>query len=154
MGQNTKATITAIISGFSALFGWHGWLALLFVAGMTLDIATGVTVAGVRGEWKSSTMCKGLAHKMGAVFAVAAALLFDAILVLVIGNLPGVQLPFAIPTLLGPLTMVWYTIAEFGSILENVGQLGVPVPGFLKKAIKLLHTAVDSAGEATDKQSQ
>ena len=44
--------------------------------------------------------------------------------------------------------MVWYIIAEFGSIIENIGLMGVPVPGFLQKAIKVLNNAVDAAGDA------
>ena len=82
------------------------------------------------------------------VLAVLVAVLLDAALSLVVGNLPGVQLPPSIPAILGPLTMVWYIIAEFGSIIENIGLMGVPVPGFLQKAIKVLNNAVDAAGDA------
>lgn len=143
-----KAAVTAVIAAFGAMFGWYGWLAVLFATGMTIDIITGVLVACIKGEWESRVMREGLAHKVGSIFAVLVAVLMDAALSLVVGNLPGVQLPFVIPAILGPLTMVWYIIAEFGSIVENIGLMGVPVPGFLQKAIKVLNNAVDAAGDA------
>lgn len=146
--NGAKAALTAVIGAFGAIFGWYGWLAVLFAAGMTIDIITGVMVANLHGEWRSSIMREGLAHKVGSIFAVLVAVLLDAALSLVVGNLPGVQLPFTIPAILGPLTMVWYIIAEFGSIIENIGLMGVPVPGFLQKAIKVLNNAVDAAGDA------
>ena len=39
------------------------------------------------------------------------------------------------------------THMELGSILENVGKMGAPLPEFLKKMIAVLKATVDTAGD-------
>ena len=41
-------------------------------------------------------------------------------------------------------------LMELGSILENVGKMGAPLPEFLKKMIAVLKATVDTAGENTE----
>ena len=41
-----------------------------------------------------------------------------------------------------------YILTELGSIVENAGALGAPIPGWLAAAIKVLGSSVDQAGEA------
>ena len=43
---------------------------------------------------------------------------------------------------------VEYTLTELGSIVENVGVMGAPVPGFLTRIIAALHDSVEDAGDA------
>jgi phage-related holin len=43
--------------------------------------------------------------------------------------------------------MVWYILSELGSITENAGKMGAPVPKFLKEAIVLFKGTVDAAGD-------
>ena len=49
--------------------------------------------------------------------------------------------------LLFPLVTAWYLLTELGSIVENAGKLGAPMPAFLKKAVAALRERVDSRGE-------
>ena len=74
-----------------------------------------------------------------------------AILDVVIGhlltNLPGVELPFAYTVLLCPLVVIWYILTEAGSIIENAGALGAPVPRWLSKMIAALEQKVEEAGD-------
>ena len=64
--------------------------------------------------------------------------------------LPGVVLPFEYTTLLCPLVVVWYTLTELGSIVENAVNLGAPVPQWLKKMLSAAKDAVDKLGEEND----
>ncbi len=43
-------------------------------------------------------------------------------------NVPRVELPFTYTVLLCPLAVTWYILIEDGSIIENAGALGVPIP--------------------------
>ncbi|WP_083908968.1 phage holin family protein [Ruminiclostridium cellobioparum] len=45
------------------------------------------------------------------------------------------------------IVIVWYILTELGSIIENAGKMGDPIPGFLQKAIALFKGTVDAAGE-------
>jgi len=57
-------------------------------------------------------------------------------------------LPFAYPMLFSPLVLAWYVLTEMGSILENAGRLGAPLPPFLVRWIAVLEKKVGKAGEA------
>ena len=67
-----------------------------------------------------------------------------------LGHLPGVVLPFEYTTLLCPLVVVWYTLTELGSIVENAVSLGAPVPQWLQKMLSAAKDAVDKLGEEND----
>lgn len=136
-----KAALSALAAALTALWGWFGWLVLGWVAAMALDYVTGSCAALKSGAWSSKVAREGIWHKMGSVCAVALAGLLD----LVLGQLAGrLELPFAYSVFLCPLVVVWYILTEAGSIAENAGALGAPIPGFLRKAIADLK---DQTGE-------
>lgn len=64
-----------------------------------------------------------------------------------IREIQGIRLPFEYSSLVGPIVLVWYIVAELGSIVENAGKLGAPIPKFLVKAIQTLHTSAGQVGE-------
>lgn len=142
-----KAMVTAIFAGISAKMGWFGWLIVIYGLSMAIDYATGSALAVKRHGWSSKTAREGLWHKLGSIVAVIAAALADWVLALMLANLPGVSLPFTYSVLLCPLVMVWYIITELGSIVENVGEMGAPVPAFLRRAIAALQDAAQQAGD-------
>lgn len=47
----------------------------------------------------------------------------------------------------GLLVTVWLILNEILSILENLDEIGVPVPGFIKKFAGHLKTSVEKKGE-------
>lgn len=97
-------------------------------------------------EWQSSVARNGLNHKGGMVGAVIVAFLFDWLVALVLANLPVIDLPFEYTVLLAPIVLVWYILTELGSIIENIGLLGAPVPPFLTKIIKVLYDSTEAVG--------
>lgn len=73
------------------------------------------------------------------------ALIFDWLIATILTNIPGIALPFDYSVFLGPVVLVWYIVTELGSIVENAGALGAPIPAFLQAAIKSLDQAVDGS---------
>ena len=67
------------------------------------------------------------------------------IIAMILANIPGITLPFDYSVFLGPVVLVWYIVTELGSIVENAGALGAPIPAFLQAAIKSLNDAVDGS---------
>ena len=140
-----KAAITAILAAMTALWGWFGWIIVAWIACMAIDYLTGSAAALRAGEWSSSVARDGIWHKVGSIVAVVVAAILDMVISTVISNIPNVTLPFTYSVLLGPLVVIWYILTEAGSIIENVGALGAPIPAWLSKMIETLKSNVDDA---------
>lgn len=144
--NSAKAALAALFAALTAVFGWFGWLVILFVLCMVIDYLTGSAVASKNGEWSSDAARAGLWHKCGSLIAVVVAGLADIVVGLVVNNIPAITLPFDYTVLICPIVVVWYILTELGSIVENAGALGAPIPEFLKKMIKVFKDATDAAG--------
>ena len=130
-----KAAFAAAAAFGTALFGWVGWLIMLWLAATALDYITGTCAAIYKRRWSSAAARQGLWHKLGSIFAVLVAALCDIALNVVGENLGlGIIRP-DYRCITTPLVVVWYTFTELGSIVENAAAMGAPVPAFLKKLI-------------------
>ena len=149
-----KAAVAAVLGALTAFWGWFGWLACLWVGLMLLDYLSGSAAACKNGEWSSAAARSGVWHKAGEVVVVLVAACADLLLGLVLDNLPVVQLPVAFRGIVCPLVLVWYILTETGSIIENAGEMGAPIPAWLTKAIEALRAKVDEAGTETDTEGK
>lgn len=147
---HAKAAVAAAVAVLTALWGWFGWLVVLFVGCMAVDYLTGSAAAMRRGEWSSASARDGIWHKCGSIIVVMVAGAADLLIGTILGHLPGVVLPFEYTVLLCPLVTVWYTLTELGSIVENAVALGAPVPAWLTKMLFAAKDAVDKLGEEND----
>lgn len=143
-----KAALTLIATLFVGLFGWLGVAFLLLVGAMLVDYITGSIAARGLGEWSSSIARTGLRHKLGEVLAVGAAAFADLGVDVVLRSdafafLPGVSWPKCFTM----IVIFWYLFTEIGSIIENAGEMGAPVPAWLARGIAVLKAKVDQAGE-------
>lgn len=138
-----KALASGVGAALTALWGWFGWLVLAWVVCMIIDYLTGSAAALRAGKWSSATARDGIWHKVGCAVAVIVAAILDMLVGTLIGHFPAIQLPFEYSVFFCPLVVVWYTLTECGSIVENAGALGAPVPGWLTRAIEALENTVD-----------
>ena len=141
-----KAAVAAVCAALTALWGWFGWVVVAWIGCMIIDYATGSAAALRAGEWSSKSARDGIWHKLGSVVAVIVAAILDTVIGHLLGNVPGVELPFTYTVLLCPLVVIWYILTEAGSIIENAGALGAPIPEWLTKMIAALGASVDQAG--------
>lgn len=139
-----KGAVTAILAFLTALWGWLGWAVLIWLACLLLDYISGTAAARKAGEWSSAIARDGLWHKLGEIFAVLVAALADIALSVVMESAP-LKLPFEIGALVTPVVLLWYIITELGSILENAGKMGAPLPEWLKKMLKMYKDTLDAA---------
>lgn len=142
-----KAAIAAVVAALTALWGWFGWLCVVWVLMMTADYLTGYGAALKNGEWSSAVAREGIWHKIGCVVTVMVAGALDGSIGYLLGNIQSVTLPFTYTVFLCPLVLAWYILMEVGSITENVGKMGAPVPPWLRRMIAVLQDSVDEAGE-------
>lgn len=146
-----KAALAAIIAFLTALWGWVGWAAWIWIGCMLIDYLSGSAAAKKDGEWASSVARAGLWHKLGEVFAVLVAALCDIALHVII-NGAGVQIGIEIPVMVTPVVLLWYIITELGSIAENAGKLGAPIPKWLIKSLAAYKDKIDNDhGEHEDR---
>ena len=111
---------------------------MAWIGCILIDYATGSTAALRAGEWSSKSARDGIWHKLGSVMTVIVAAILGVVIGHLLANLPGVELPFAYTVLLCPLVVIWYTLTEVGSIIENAGTLDAPLPEWLRKMIATL----------------
>lgn len=141
-----KAAITLVFTFFTALWGMLGWAILTFIVCLALDYITGSWAARAHGEWSSEIAREGLWHKLGEIVALLVAALCDIAIQVVLQSTAAPllgEIDFS-----GYLTMivaVWYIFTELGSIVENAGKLGAPIPKWLAKGIAKLKGKVDEA---------
>ena len=66
---------------------------------------------------------------------------------LITAALVKIGVNFNVNYFFGLMVTIWLIINELLSILENLGELGVPLPGFLVKSIKSLKNTVDEKAD-------
>lgn len=137
-----KAAIAAVIAFLTALWGWVGWAIMIWMVCIVLDYIAGTSAARKAGEWSSSIARAGLWHKLGEIFAVMVAALCDIALTVIIKG-TGIHIGLDVGPLITPVVLMWYIITELGSIVENAGKLGAPVPAWLKKSLKQYKDTLD-----------
>lgn len=141
-----KLLLTSVIAAGSALWGWFGWLVILWMVCMVLDYATGTLAAIKKGDWSSAVARAGLWHKAGMIFVVLIASLSDFALTLILRT-GVVELPVTYSIALTVIVLAWYTLTELGSALENATKLTDQTPAWLTKFLRITAAKVNDLGE-------
>jgi len=141
-----KALLAAVVAFLTALWGWLGWTIVILVIAMILDYITGTWAARKNKEWSSAVARDGLWHKLGEIVALLVAALCDiAVQVLLNTTAAPILAGVDFPHVFTPLVAFWYIFTEAGSIIENAGKLGAPIPEWLRKGIAVLQHKADAA---------
>ena len=121
-----------IVSFFAVITSWLGTLALpvyILVACNVIDYITGITAACVRKEQVSSYKgIVGIAKKVFMYLLILVGVFVDLMLQYMFKNL---NIPIALPFIVGCIVACWLVLNEMLSILENLNDIGVPMPPFL-----------------------
>ncbi len=123
-----KAAIAAAGGILAYLFGPWDALCMTLVALVALDYITGVIKAAVNKTLDSAVGFRGLIKKLFIFALVALATLVDRII-------PEAN------SAIRSAVMIFYIANEGLSIVENAGEMGLPLPGALKKALVRLNDA-------------
>lgn len=142
--ENIKKFVVGAAGTITALFGWVGWLTILYCFAMASDYVTGTAVAVKQKKWNSSVARTGLWKKCGSIIAVLVSGMTDLLLGLIINNFPSLHLPFTYGVLISPIVLLWYTITEIGSIIENAAKMGASIPPFLNQILAVLKKTLEN----------
>ena len=144
--RGIKAAIAGTLALLTTLWGWFGWLVLIWILLMFMDWIVGTALACKDGRWLSTKLREGIWHKVGMVLTFLISLAADLLIGLTLDHLPMVHLPFHFSVLLSPLVLVWYIVGELGSLAEHAVSTGAPVPVWLLRILEAGRKAVDAAG--------
>lgn len=116
-------TVSFVGSVASFLYGGLSMLLLFLIAFVVVDYVTGIMAAFVEKKLSSRVGFKGIAQKIFIFALVSIAHVLDIIL----GT-----------TMIRDVTILFYLVNEFISIMENANRMGVPIPAILKKFIEVV----------------
>ena len=122
---------------------------VVLVAVMLIDWITGLAGASATGKLSSRVGVIGIVKKVCYLALVAVGMVVDY---LITSALVSIGISLQINYCFGMIITVWLIINELISILENLGEMGVPLPSFLTSMIKTLKSKVEEQGRHYHKE--
>lgn len=116
----------------------------VLVAVMLIDYVTGMAGASYTGKLNSRVGVMGIIKKAGYIALVAVGMVVDYLLS---SALIKIGIHLQINYCFGMIITVWLIINELISILENLGEINIPLPGFLLRTTKSLKGTVEKKTE-------
>ena len=138
--QIIHITLAGAIGALAAYFNILLIPLTVLIAVMIVDYFTGMASAKVTGELNSRIGIVGIIKKVGYLALIAVGMVVDYIIGSALINV-GVEAQQSY--WFGMIITIWLIINELISILENLGEIGVPLPEFLVNAVKSLKNKVD-----------
>ena len=132
--------------------GRGGWLTallalpvLLVVSCNIIDYFTGLMASPYRSQdINSYTSIRGIWKKVCMWLLIVVGAIIDQTL-LYASDMIGIRMPFTF--LVACIVALWIICNEIISILENVKDMGVSIPGFLEPLVRNIKSQVEEMGE-------
>lgn len=126
MEKYFNVIVAVLATFFTYIFGVWDLAMQVLIVFMTLDYGTGVLYAYLIGQLSSEVGFKGLVKKCMILVVVIIGVMLDRML----GN----------GTWMFRTLVCYFYIANEGiSLLENVGNIGIPIPNKIKNALEQLN---------------
>ncbi|MGN1434066.1 MAG: phage holin family protein [Ruminococcus sp.] len=122
---------------------------IVLIVVMLIDYGTGMAQAYVSHTLNSRIGVTGIIKKIGYIIAVTVGIVADYLISSALVNC-GIEV--TINCCIGMIVTVWFIINELISILENLSEIGTPLPKFLVAIVKRLKTTVEAKTE--EKESE
>lgn len=134
------AVIGAVVAYFNVLLIP---LIVLFTV-IVIDYITGMAEAYTNKTINSRIGIIGILKKVLYFALVAVGIVADY---LITSAFVQIHINLEVNYCIGMIVTIWLIINELISILENLGEMGLPLPAFLVKIVKRLKTTVDKESE-------
>lgn len=143
-----QATVSVAIGALAAYFNILLIPVLVLFAVMVIDYCTGMASAYKNKEIKSKTGLIGILKKLSYLVLVCVGGVVDY---LICAGLASVGIDYS-SYCFGLIVAVWLIINELISILENLSELGTPIPPFLVKIVHRLKNTVENKTDTDAKE--
>ena len=124
---------------------------IVLIVVMIIDYLSGMAQAYVSHTLNSRIGVVGILKKVGYLATVAVAIIADYIIseaLMLLGT--DIKLSYYI----GLVVTIWFIINELISILENLAEIGTPIPKFLTKIIKRLKVTVEKETDTEESKDE
>lgn len=147
-----KTFLTAIFGTLTSLLGVLALPVLLLVTCNVIDYATGIVASKYRNQQISSYKgIRGIAKKVCMWLLIVVGAIIDKLLIYSATQI-GLVIPFTFAV--ACVVAIWLICNELISILENIKDIGVPLPAFLEKAVKNIKTQVETKADVIAEQEE
>lgn len=144
-----QATVSVALGALAAYFNVLLVPLTILIVVMIIDYATGMTSAWKSGELESKTGLIGILKKVSYLVLVAVGGVVDY---LISTGLAAANVEISITYCCGLIVTVWLIINELISILENLAELGTPIPKFLVNVVHRLKNTVENKTDTDTKE--
>ncbi|MBQ9700982.1 MAG: phage holin family protein [Lachnospiraceae bacterium] len=149
-----KATITGVFGVLSGIFGVLAIPIFLLVLSNIIDYATGILASKFRGQQITSYKgIRGITKKVCMWLLIVVGAILDELI-----KYSTAQFGLVIPTtfIFACVVAIWLICNELISILENLKDIGVPLPAFLLKFTKNIKSQIEVKTDvvASDKEGE
>lgn len=140
-----KTIFTAVVSLIMELLGVLAIPVLLMVGCNIIDYITGLIASKYRNEKINSyKSVRGIFKKVCLWILVLIGAWIDIIINYAVDYVGiGIKLPFIVATVVA----IWIVASEMISILENMIDIGIPLPPFLMPIVKRIKEAAEAAAD-------
>lgn len=124
---------------------------IVLIVVMIIDYLSGMAQAYVSHTLNSRIGVVGILKKVGYLATVAVAVIADYIIseaLMLLGT--DIKLSYYI----GLVVTIWFIINELISILENLAEIGTPIPKFLTIIIKRLKVTVEKKTDTEESEDE
>lgn len=136
-----KAIFTAVFAFVSSIFGVLAIPIILLVGCNLIDYATGLVASKYRKEdINSYKSIRGIMKKVCMWLLVVVGAIIDELIIYAGTNI-GITVPFTF--LIACVVAIWLICNEIISILENVKDIGIKLPGFMLPLVKHIKSQVE-----------
>lgn len=150
MNVNYKFIFTAAFGFLSSLLGVLAMPVLLVVLCNIIDYATGLMASPYRSQdINSYKSIRGIGKKICMWLLIVVGAIIDQTL-LYASDTVGIRMPFTF--LVACIVALWIICNEIISILENVKDMGVKIPGFLEPLVRIIKSQVEEMGEQQESE--
>jgi len=147
-----KAIFIAVGSVISSFLGILFIPVLLMVSCNVLDYITGIIAAPKRGEKINSSIgLQGIVKKICMWLLVVVGVIIDELISYAINTI-GWDIPFTF--VVACVVCIWLICNELLSILENLKDIGVPLPAFLAKIVVYIKSKAEQKADILPKDGE
>jgi toxin secretion/phage lysis holin len=147
-----KISITAILGFIASILGVLYVPVLLMVACNVIDYITGLMAVGSRDEKLSSYKgIRGITKKVCMWLLVVVGAIVDGLLKHAC-TVAGIDIH--LDFLVACVVCIWIICNELLSILENISDIGVPLPPFLMPIIEMIKKQTEEKASVYERQNE
>ena len=147
--NHIKIAFAALLGFLSSLLGVLALPVFLVVSCNIIDYITGLMASPYRSQdINSYKSIRGIGKKVGMWLLIVVGAIIDQTL-LYTSDMVGIRMPFTF--LVACIVALWIICNEIISILENVKDMGVNIPGFLEPLVRNIKSQVEEMGEQQER---